>query len=336
MIWPNRVVLLLSLAVAAGIGGCTGGVGGGGGGGMVSSGGYAGSVCTVPQKLGCLQGTPPAIMVCGADGKWALQQACVVGQACIESYATGVAVPSCVNTSTGMDASSTDVAVGDAALSDSTSGDASAGDSAVTDGPVGADTAAKDTAATDTAATDTAGSDAIKPGPSCGDGKCEGIETDIGCPADCAKKAVCGNQECETGELPSTCPADCKANCQVECTSKQCGPDGCGGLCGKCGDGKACTDSGQCVQIGAICGNGKCENGENESSCSADCAPVGPVCGNGQCEMGENTSNCAKDCPPAGPVCGNGNCESGESTSSCAKDCPPSWSCLRQRKVRVG
>ena len=308
----SRLKLTLWIwTVATVLAGCVGGSGGGGGGGgMASSGGYAGTACATPQKQGCLPGNPPTIMVCGADGKWALQQACAVGQLCVENFSTGVAVPSCVNPGTAQDASSAD-ASGDA-IADVIAADNGVGDSAVTDGTPGSDAQL----------TDNGGGDAVKPGPVCGDGKCEGIETDLGCPADCAKKAVCGNNECETGELPTTCPTDCKPNCQPECAAKQCGADGCGGLCGKCGDGKACTDAGQCVQIGAICGNGKCENGENDSSCSADCVATGTVCGNGKCEIGENTSNCLKDCPAAGPVCGNGTCESGENTSNCLKDCP--------------
>jgi hypothetical protein len=46
-------------------------------------------------------------------------------------------------------------------------------------------------------------------GPSCGDGACDGLETDRTCPADCPPApAVCGDGWCSPGEA-ATCPADC-------------------------------------------------------------------------------------------------------------------------------
>ena len=66
---------------------------------------------------------------------------------------------------------------------------------------------------------------------------------------------------------------------------------------------------------GPSCGNGKCEGGENCSTCAKDC---GDCCGNGKCEGGENCSTCGKDC---GGCCGNGKCDYGETCGSCTKDC---------------
>ncbi len=49
--------------------------------------------------------------------------------------------------------------------------------------------------------------------------------------------------------------------------------------------------------------------------------PATPVCGNGVCEKGETNSSCSNDCAPK-TVCGNGTCESGETSASCPADCP--------------
>jgi hypothetical protein len=39
-------------------------------------------------------------------------------------------------------------------------------------------------------------------------------------------------------------------SCTPECTGRQCGPDGCGGICGTCPAGTFCNADGQCVQDG--------------------------------------------------------------------------------------
>ena len=113
-------------------------------------------------------------------------------------------------------------------------------------------------------------------------------------------------------------------------------------------------------QVTAVCGNGKCESGENATGCPSDCQ-AGPVCGDGKCDGGETGSSCAKDCPTSAnscvgkcgqykaewacqcdaqcagagdccpdlasvcssgtPVCGNAKCEAGETTTNCPADC---------------
>jgi len=45
--------------------------------------------------------------------------------------------------------------------------------------------------------------------------------------------------------------------CVPLCAAKECGGDGCGGSCGECPDGWACTNSGQCID-GPFCGNVEC------------------------------------------------------------------------------
>ncbi len=69
------------------------------------------------------------------------------------------------------------------------------------------------------------------------------------------------------------------------------------------------------------CGNGLCDNGETNQTCSPDCpvTPPAPVCGNGICQSGETATTCPADCARP-PVCGNGRCEAGERTT-CREDC---------------
>lgn len=327
----SALTVLLSLAA------CTGSGVGGYGGASSGSAGMAGSSCTPgAQAEGCLSLAGKSFaMACGADGKWAVIAECAAGQFCTQQAAAGTLKAICGGTGTGADAiAGTDAGPGaDSQVDDSLAGS----DSAVADVTNDvSDIQAPDAQQDDTVVADVPPEDTSKPDTTvelCGDGKCENGETDLGCPADCAPKAACGNGECEIGETKSSCPGDCKPDCQIQCEGKQCGANGCGSVCGSCGAGKACTDQGLCVQLGSVCGNGKCEAGENDSSCPTDCPPVGPSCGNGKCEAGETTSSCASDCPP---VCGNGKCEPGETTSSCAQDCPPAGPVCGNLKCEAG
>ena len=52
---------------------------------------------------------------------------------------------------------------------------------------------------------------------------------------------------------------DIGAPCESSCDGKVCGDDGCGGSCGDCAEGSACTATGQCVEEGSIPGN-TCDN----------------------------------------------------------------------------
>ena len=109
----------------------------------------------------------------------------------------------------------------------------------------------------------------------CGNELCEPGEDIDTCPADCDK--FCGNCECEGGEQESfdTCPNDCgfcgdgycsacaaaeediescSGDCCVpNCEAKECGDDGCLGVCGACQDGLPCTldqcDDGVCSAV---------------------------------------------------------------------------------------
>ncbi|MSP93503.1 MAG: hypothetical protein EXR79_17210 [Myxococcales bacterium] len=177
----------------------------------------------------------------------------------------------------------------------------------------------------------------------------------------------CGvaDPDCAFGSLPTTgcgqgdtCGPDgvCVA-CKPTCSGKACGADGCGGLCGQCGDPKkpVCA-AGQCVDpcspkpvactyascgddgCGGTCGacaaTQACQNGTcastataNPFSCKGNCgskAPSGCSCtttcvAKGTC-CGDYGSTCA--CTPkcAGKTCGADGC--GGSCGKCGGDKP--------------
>ena len=91
------------------------------------------------------------------------------------------------------------------------------------------------------------------------------------------------------------------------------------------------------IDVGPICGNDVCQEGETISNCPQDCIVTqtgSAVCGNGVCETGETSTSCSADCQagtPTGLVCGNGVCQSGETSTSCPADCgappPPEDEC---------
>lgn len=173
-------------------------------------------------------------------------------------------------------------------------------------------------------------------GPVCGNGKCESGENTSNCSQDCkTTTAKCGDGQCSSGEA-SGCPMDCSSAygptiaCGWEACSSQmtaCANNkacidffNCAAKClqceQKCMETCAVTYGMQAqTQITAVA---QCAE---SAECPNPCPTSSPVCGNGKCESGENTSNCSKDCSPPSPVCGNGKCESGESAASCAKDC---------------
>ena len=115
----------------------------------------------------------------------------------------------------------------------------------------------------------------------------------------------CGNLICEppVGESPVDCPVDCPVSCISvwECTAWQ--PDPCpesGLQTRNCYDQNACeipinppptqqTCGGQCP--GLTCGS--CQQ-VNFNQCT--CEELVPCCGNGRCETGETNKSCSQDC----------------------------------------
>lgn len=103
--------------------------------------------------------------------------------------------------------------------------------------------------------------------PSCGadvdpclDGLQNGSESDVdcggSCPERCALTANClAVEDCLSGccNASGLCDSDgdddgvCDSDqCDPQCEQRTCGDDGCGGLCGECGDYESCTEDGLC------------------------------------------------------------------------------------------
>jgi hypothetical protein len=98
--------------------------------------------------------------------------------------------------------------------------------------------------------------------PPCGDGVCAANDDE-----DCATCAPdCG---CPTGQ---TCSEQgvC-TGCEPVCGARECGDDGCGGVCGQCSGAQTCNADGQCEASGVVCGDGSCGAGEDCTNCSLDC-----------------------------------------------------------------
>jgi|GEM_PF-850455 len=72
-------------------------------------------------------------------------------------------------------------------------------------------------------------------------------------------------------------PKECA--CIPQCDGKECGPDGCGGVCGDCATGQECTDDQQCVYT--YCPDlpdRRCCSGEVLSSCNLERGPFDVDC----------------------------------------------------------
>lgn len=145
------------------------------------------------------------------------------------------------------------------------------------------------------------------------------------------------------------------APCVPQCTDAVCGDDGCGGTCGTCPDGEACSE-GACT----TCGNGELDEGEtcdpsadvscareewcvaedgcftaeyvgSEATCDAECITMQIVaCVNDDdcCPAGCNPGN---DVDCASEDCGNGQLDPGETCDDpevpCPTDCAPTHAC---------
>ncbi len=133
----------------------------------------------------------------------------------------------------------------------------------------------------------------------CGDGICNGTETNCTCPGDCPT-TVCGDGCCRGSESYCSCPADCTP---------------------RCGDG-CCTGSESCSSCssdcGSCCGNGACDNGEDCSSCPGDCGACAPTCANtgGACRV--NSDCCTGTC--VGGTC-QANCTADGGACTLDADC---------------
>lgn len=115
------------------------------------------------------------------------------------------------------------------------------------------------------------------------------------------------------GATPGPCPAPPPPPasppppppCTPQCNGRDCGPDGCGGLCGTC-EGTALCSAGRCVPT--------CPEGERP--CRSDCIPATDCCSNSECSGGR--------------ICQSGSCACGQAAaphwcaaaSACVPACP--------------
>ena len=160
---------------------------------------------------------------------------------------------------------------------------------------------------------------------------------------DCPSQQSCKDAECKpwqctpnspvcSGEVATTCDAlglgpmpggtDCSKTgkycslgectvCEPYCEGKQCGGDGCGGICGTCAEGTSCQGN----ECKVVCGDGMCGTGENQCSCAQDCLSGCPGCCVGAtCQSGTSNSACGNDgagctdCSADGKQCQGGEC----------------------------
>lgn len=100
-------------------------------------------------------------------------------------------------------------------------------------------------------------------------------------------------------------------------------PAGCGD--NKCRDGENCTSCPQDCGLCKTCLDGVCNGTETCASCPDDCG-LCQTCGDGACKDNETCLSCPEDCD-ACEKCGDGVCKAPETCLNCAPDCDACESC---------
>lgn len=127
----------------------------------------------------------------------------------------------------------------------------------------------------------------------------------------CATNADCAEGlRCEAGACVAI------ASCVPDCSTVECGPDGCGGFCGRCDDDEGCR-LGRCV-TGCRGNATTCPAGCNEATNTCGCASDpdcgdGAVCVEGACAECRTLDDCGE-----GGLCFQGRCVACGSDASCA------------------
>ena len=108
--------------------------------------------------------------------------------------------------------------------------------------------------------------------------KLGGVETIVG-------TTSYGDETCSDGGYDARVDTDLDfiqpflddASCTPACSGRACGSDGCGGTCGTCDDGSACSSAGKCVATASACDGGGAEQEPNDSALEANalCAGTG-------------------------------------------------------------
>ena len=128
---------------------------------------------------------------------------------------------------------------------------------------------------------------------------CVGGECVAGPALDCSDGNECTANTCDSvegcvvanidngiscGQLEGWTCLEGECHCQLQCDGKECGPDGCGGDCGACEAGFACSEEGLCGEsCSPNCGGIACGPDGCGGSCG-DCGG-GAACISGQCEL---------------------------------------------------
>ncbi len=135
--------------------------------------------------------------------------------------------------------------------------------------------------------------------------------------------------------VSATCANACVPSCGIDC-----GPDGCGGVCGVCDDGDPCTND-VCTANGCVSspGTGCCQVNED---CPGTSGCDVAFCDGGKCRTVQIAGCCAEDadCPSAGP-CEHVSCVAGECAlptpleGCCAvdSDCEDDRGCTEDRCI---
>ncbi|MCB9738975.1 MAG: hypothetical protein H6747_06890, partial [Deltaproteobacteria bacterium] len=140
------------------------------------------------------------------------------------------------------------------------------------------------------------------------------------CTPDCSSRN-CGDDgcggSCGTCQDGWTCPTNGICICATDCAGKACGGDGCGGSCGVCAGDATCDAGGQCICKpkcdGKTCGDDGC--GGSCGTCGANQA-----CG----EKGTCVA-CTPDCN--GKSCGSDGCGGSCGTCEAGKGCAADGTC---------
>ncbi len=111
--------------------------------------------------------------------------------------------------------------------------------------------------------------------------------------------------------------------CYPDCTSKECGHDGCGGSCGECGDGQFCMDGGCKDVCESACAGKQCGTSGDDGECDCGECSAGMLCVSGMCE----NATCIPSCK--GKECGSDGCGDDTGCGGCLPGsfCSPFFQC---------
>ena len=133
-----------------------------------------------------------------------------------------------------------------------------------------------------------------------------------------------------------------RPSCTPQCSGKQCGPNGCGGVCGSCPfASQTCTAAGQCTCLSSqrtcptgecvpksgCCSGNECVNVNGEPGlCEAGTCYYKPRCAMVGVRCTENAWGCCGGCNMATSRCQTSPVGSGCNTTA---DCNPGLTCVR-------